>query len=49
MYIKEAVKNLAEKKLDKMKENLNKALSEKAVQKLEEKKINVAQNYFGKK
>lgn len=48
-HIKEAIKNIQQKKLDLMKENFNAALSEKAVQKLEEKKIDIAQSYFGKK
>lgn len=47
MYIKEAIKNIVDKKLDVMKENFNSALTEKAVQKLEEKKINIAKQYFG--
>jgi hypothetical protein len=32
-----------------MKENINSALTTKAVEKLEEKKIIIAQNYFGQK
>jgi hypothetical protein len=47
MYIKEAIENILEKKLDVMKENFTAALTEKAVQKLEEKKIDIAKNYFG--
>jgi hypothetical protein len=46
---KEAIKNIQEKKLNLMKENFNAALAEKAMQKLEEKKIEIAQNYFGQK
>lgn len=49
MFIKEAIKNMTEKKLNEMKENISAAITEKAVQKLEEKKIEIAQNYFGKK
>jgi TnpA family transposase len=49
MHIKEALKNILDKKLDTMKENFNAALTSKAVQKLEEKKIEIAQTYFGKK
>jgi ribosome recycling factor len=49
MHIKEAVKNIREKKLEQMKENFNSAITEKAVQKLEEKKIDIAKNYFGQK
>jgi hypothetical protein len=49
MYIQEAIKNIAEKKLDEMKQNVCAALSEKAMGKLEEKKIAMAQEYFAKK
>jgi hypothetical protein len=49
MHIQEAIKNIREKKLEQMKENFNAALTTKAMQKLEEKKINIAQTYFGKK
>jgi hypothetical protein len=49
MHIKEAINNIKEKKLEQMKENFNAALTEKAVQKLEEKKIEIAKSYFGKK
>jgi hypothetical protein len=49
MHIQEAVKNIREKKLEQMKENFNSAITEKAVQKLEEKKIDIAKNYFGQK
>lgn len=47
--IKEAINNIIDKKLDLMKENLQSALAEKAVQKLEEKKIHIAKSYFGQK
>lgn len=47
MSIKTAVKYIMEGKLDQMKSELNTALSEKAVQKLEEKKVEIAKNYFG--
>jgi hypothetical protein len=49
MYIKEAIKNILDKRLELMKENFSMALTSKAVQKLEEKKIEIAQTYFGKK
>jgi hypothetical protein len=49
MHIQEAIKNILEKKLEQMRENFNAALTTKAMQKLEEKKIDIAQNYFGKK
>jgi hypothetical protein len=47
MHIKEALENILEKNLDKMKENFEAALTEKAVEKLEERKIAIAENYFG--
>lgn len=47
MSIKTAVKYIMEGKLDQMKSELNVALSEKAVQKLEEKKVEIAKSYFG--
>jgi hypothetical protein len=47
MYITEAIENVLDKRLDLMKENFESALNEKAVQKLEERKIEIAQNYFG--
>lgn len=49
MYIKEALNNILDKKLVNMRENFNAALTEKAVQKLEEKKIKIAESYFGQK
>lgn len=49
MYIKEAIQNIAEKKLDEMKQNIYAALSEKAVGLLEEKKIDMAKAFFAKK
>lgn len=49
MYIKEAIKNIQENNLTLMKENFRVALTEKAIQKIEEKKIKVAQSFFEKK
>lgn len=49
MQIQEAIKNIREKKLEQMKENFNAAITSKAVEKLEEKKIEIAKNYFGQK
>ena len=49
MYIKEAIQNILEKNLDEMKNNFQAALTEKAVTQLEEKKIKIAQGYFGQK
>lgn len=47
MSIKEGIKNIIENKLDSMKANFNAALTEKAIQKLDEKKIEIAKNYLG--
>lgn len=49
MSIKAAIQYILENKLDNMKTEFAAALSEKAVQKLEEKKIDIAKNYFGQK
>jgi hypothetical protein len=46
MHIKEALENILDKKLDEMKQNFQAALTEKAIEKLEEKKIQIAQSYF---
>jgi regulator of replication initiation timing len=47
MYVKEAIQNILEKNLDEMKNNFQAALTEKAISQLEEKKIKIAQSYFG--
>lgn len=47
--IKEAIKNIQEGKLEEMRQNFSAALSQKAVEKLEEKKLEIASNYFGTK
>ena len=49
MTVRKAFKNIMENNLDKMRENFTSALNTKAVQKLEEKKVTIAKNYFGKK
>lgn len=49
MSIQKAIQNIRQKNLDEMKNNLQAALTEKAVQKLEEKKVVIAQSYFGKR
>jgi hypothetical protein len=46
MHIKEALENILENKLNLMKENLQSVLTEKAIEKIEERKIEIAQNYF---
>lgn len=48
MHIKEAIESLQNKKFDQMREHINTALAEKAMQKLDERKIEIAKNYFGK-
>jgi len=45
--IKEVVNNIHDKKLDEMRMNVNTVLADKVSQKLEEKKIEIASNYFG--
>ena len=49
MSVNKALDNILDKKLDEMRQNFSAALSTKAVEKLEERKIEIAQNYFGKK
>lgn len=46
MHIEEALQNMIDKKLDLMRENIESALTEKAVEMLEERKIEIAQGYF---
>lgn len=47
MKVKEAIKNMEEKKLDLMKENFQEALTQKAVEKLEEMKFDISQKFLG--
>jgi hypothetical protein len=47
MTIKKALDSILEGNLDEMRQNFSASLTEKAVQKLEERKIEIAQNYFG--
>jgi arsenate reductase-like glutaredoxin family protein len=47
MSIKKALDNILEGNLDEMRSNFSSALSTKAVEKLEERKIEIAQKYFG--
>lgn len=49
MSIKQAINNILENNLDAMRQNFSSALSTKAVEKLEERKIEIAKNYFGQK
>ena len=45
--IKSALNSILENNLDSMRQNFSAAITEKAVQKLEERKIEIAKNYFG--
>ena len=49
MRVDKALENIMEGNLDAMRQNFSTALTQKAVQKLEERKIEIAKNYFGKK
>jgi len=48
MSIKAGLNNILENNLDGMKQNFSAAITEKAMHKLEEKKIDIAKNYFAK-
>jgi hypothetical protein len=41
------IKNIQEGNLEEMRQKFNQALAQKAVEKLEEKKLEIASNYFG--
>lgn len=47
MSIKDALNNIMEKNLDSMRQNFSNVLTTKAVERLEEKKIDIARSYFG--
>lgn len=47
MKVKQAIKNMEEKKLDLMKENFQEALTQKAVERLEEMKFDISQKFLG--
>jgi len=49
MSVREAIHSIAENKLKEMKENFKKALAQKAAEKLEEMKVDMATNFFGEK
>lgn len=48
MSIRQGLRNILENNLDGMKQNFSSAITEKAMHKLEEKKIGIAKNYFAK-
>lgn len=47
--IRKSLTSLMEGNLDKMRDKLNEALTKKAMQQLDERKIEIAKNYFGTK
>lgn len=47
MSINKALENIMEGNLEEMRQNFSAALTSKAVEKLEERKIEIAKNYFG--
>lgn len=47
MSIRKALINLSENKLEEMNKNIREALAKKAAEKLEEKKLDIANKYFG--
>jgi hypothetical protein len=47
MSIRQALISLSENKLEEMNKNLREALTKKAAEKLEEKKVEMARKYFG--
>lgn len=47
MSVNKALENILEGNLDAMRTHFSNALATKAVEKLEERKIDIAQNYFG--
>lgn len=48
-HIQNAISDLIENNLENMRTNFNNALMSKAVEKLEEKKVEIAQSYFESK
>lgn len=47
MSVHKALDNILENKLDEMRTNFSSALTSKAIEKLEERKIKIAETYFG--
>lgn len=47
MSVQKALDSILENKLDEMRNNFSHALTSKAVEKLEERKMEIAKNYFG--
>ena len=49
MSVNKALDSILNKNLDEMRTQFSNVMSSKAVEKLEERKIEIAKNYFGKK
>jgi hypothetical protein len=49
MGIQEGIDNILENKLAEMRQNFTAVLQEKTIEKLDEKKMEIAKNYFGQK
>ena len=47
MSVEKAIVNILERNLDEMRKNFSVSLSEKAIMKLDEKKVDIGQKYFG--
>jgi hypothetical protein len=47
MSVKNAIDNILENNLEAMRQNFSSAITTKAVEKLEERKVEIAKNYFG--
>jgi restriction endonuclease S subunit len=47
MSVEKAIVNILEGNLDEMRKNFSVSLSEKAIMKLDEKKVEIGQKYFG--
>lgn len=47
MSVNKAIDGILTRNLDEMRTNFNNAITTKAVERLEERKIEIAQNYFG--
>lgn len=45
--VTEGIRNVLDGNLEQMRQNFNQALAQKAVEKIEEKKLEIASNYFG--
>jgi len=45
---RDAIQSILDNKLDAMRDHFSNALTSKAVERLEERKVEIAQNYFGR-